>query len=94
MMLTRGCGADLGSERTCLLNRSLDRPGSNRNLDHAGRRAGDSQHQGRGIAEIAVELDGPGSLRQLVVEGIQLEIDIAELFLGVFDAIVQLHVHQ
>src|SRR5262249_9617057 len=38
-------------------------------------RAGNGQHQRRCIAKVALELDGAGSLRKLVVQRAQLEID-------------------
>ena len=64
-----------------------------RNFGRRGHRTGDGQHQRRGIAEVAVELDGPGPARQLRVQLIQLQVDVAELFLLVFDVVVELDVH-
>src|SRR5262249_36870443 len=80
----RGAGARPG-------DRLLDRPRAQRDHRRALRRARDGEHQRRGVAEVAVELDRPGALRKLVVELVELERDVVELAAGVDDVLAQLH---
>ena len=76
---------------TSFANRRFNGIGTSRNFDVVRLRARDGQHQGGGVSEIALETDGAGALRQLRIQGIQLEVDIAELPLGIGDALIQLN---
>ena len=75
-------------------NRCFDGIGTSRNFDVVRLRARDGQHERGGVSEIALESDGAGALRQLRIQGIQLEVDIAELPLGIGDALIQLNGHK
>src|SRR6185312_1890173 len=75
-----------------LTDRALYRSRAQCDIDLACRRSCHRQHESRGIAKVAVELDRPGSLRQFIVERIELEIDVGKLLLRIGDAIVKLHV--
>ena len=62
------------------LNRSPEGWRVEQSLRHS-QGARNGQHESRGVTEVAVELDRPGTLRKLVVQIIQFEVDIAEFFL-------------
>ncbi len=55
-------------------------------------RAGYGQHECSSIPEVALERDWACTLRQLVVECVQLEIDVAELPLDVRDIFGELDI--
>src|ERR1700732_1903171 len=76
----------------CRANGALNRPGSYSHIDLIRGWTCDGQHQSRGVTEVAVELDGPSPLRQLVIERVELQIDVGKLLLGVGDAVVELYV--
>ena len=53
---------------------------------------GNGQHECSGIPKITLERDRTCTLRQLVVQRVQLEIDVAELPFDVRDILGELHV--
>ena len=83
-----------GSRASLVLDRPANRMSPHSYFRGGGWRTGHGEHQGRGIAEIAIELDWPGALRQAAADGVKLEIYIAELLLCVFDAVIQLDIDQ
>lgn len=56
------------------------------------RRTGDGQHEGCGVAKVALKIDGARALWKPVAERVQFEIDIREFFLRVGDILIKLHV--
>ncbi len=54
-------------------------------------RTGKRQQESGGAAEIVVEIDGSGTVRQGIVQGIQPQIDGVEHLHGIFDAVVELN---
>ena len=71
-------------------NRLLDRYRSQRHLRRIDHRAGHGQHQCCRVTKVAVELDGPRAHRQL--ELIQLQVDVREFLLLVFDVVGELDI--
>src|SRR5207248_1058787 len=51
-------------------------------------------HEGRGIAEVALKLDGRRAAWQLRTERLKLEIDVAELLARIFDGFRKLDVDE
>ena len=94
MTLTRGCGEPRGQlgARVCsiALRMAMARKRNFRGCRHG---TGDRQHQRSRVAEVAVELDGPGAARQLRVQLIHLQVDVAELFLLVLHVVGELDVN-
>jgi len=95
-------GVDNGDGRTLLLGfpcgpRSLDgrlNPScADVDLDRVRLGTGNREHERSGVPKITLERDGPGTARELAVQCIQLEIDVAELSLYVRHLFGKLHVH-
>src|ERR1700730_7888694 len=56
-------------------------------------RTGYGQHESSSVPKIALERDRPCTLRQLNVQRVQLEIDVAELPLDIRDILSKLDIH-
>ena len=80
--------------RACLTDRLRDGHCAQLDLQRLDRRAGDGQHQRRGVAEIALELHRRGALRKTSAESLEFEIDVAELFAAVAETFGELHVDE
>ena len=94
---------DDGDRRTLLLvflrgPRSLDgrlNPScADVDLDRVRSWTGNGQHERSGVPKITLEQDGTGAWRELAVQCIQLEVDVAELSLYVRDILGKLHVDE
>ena len=93
MTLTRGCGEPLGRSARVSLDGLANGDGAQSNFGRRDFRAGDGQHQRSRVAEVAVELDWPGPARQLRVQLVHLQIDVAELFRLVLHVVGELDVN-
>src|SRR5882757_11423260 len=77
---------------TCLPNCTLDAPCTQCNLNISCGRTRYSQHQCRGVPEVAIELNGARTLRQLAVECVQLQVNVGKLLFGICNTVVELDI--
>ena len=75
---------------TSFSNRRLNGAGAGDDFDIVHFRASNREHKGGGVSKIALETDGPRALWQLRIQGIELKVDVAELPLGIGDALIKL----
>jgi hypothetical protein len=75
---------------TSFANRGFNGMGASPDFDRVYPRTRDGQHQRGCVAEVALESDRAGAVRQLRIQGVQFEIDVTELPLGIFQTLFEL----